>query len=79
MKNEVKEALSISNDLVNRYPWLPSLKEVYANIGEKPPAEFISEIFASTASKQIAERILEIFEAAFNKAKPYSAIVKACE
>ncbi len=66
MNNEVKGALSISNELINRYPWLPSLKESYANIGEKPPAEFISEIFTNTNSTQIAERVLKIFEAAFN-------------
>ena len=44
MNNEVKGALSISNELVNRYPWLPSLKKYYKDIGEKPPAEFIKEM-----------------------------------
>ena len=58
--------MSITNELVNRYPWLPSLKKIYEDIGEKPPAEFISEIFTSTDSIQIAERVLKIFEAAFN-------------
>ncbi|NVM16203.1 MAG: hypothetical protein HWN80_00700 [Candidatus Lokiarchaeota archaeon] len=58
--------MSISNELVNRYPWLPSLKKVYKDIGEKPPAEFISEIFTNADSIRIAERVLKIFEAAFN-------------
>ena len=58
--------MSISNELVNRYPWLPSLKKIYAGIEEKLHAEFISEIFSSTDSVQIAERVLKIFEAGFN-------------
>jgi DNA primase large subunit len=58
--------LSISNELVNRYPWLPSLKRYYNDIGEKPPAEFIAEIFTSPDSHQIAERVLDIFKAAFD-------------
>jgi len=66
LNNEVNTALSISNELVNRYPWLPSLKKIYADIGENPPVEFISEIFNNPNSSQIAERVLKIFEAAFN-------------
>jgi len=66
LNNEVINSLSISNELINRYPWLPSLKTIYKNIGEKPPAEFISEIFANNNSVQIANRVLKIFEAAFN-------------
>ncbi|MFX0011539.1 MAG: hypothetical protein ACFE9R_14595, partial [Candidatus Hermodarchaeota archaeon] len=58
--------MSISNELVNRYPWLPSLKNYYNDIGEKPPAEFIAEIFNSPDSHQIAERVLNIFKAAFD-------------
>ncbi|MFX0075411.1 MAG: hypothetical protein ACFE96_08215 [Candidatus Hermodarchaeota archaeon] len=58
--------MSISNELVNRYPWLPSLKNHYADIGEKPPSDFISDIFSNPNSKEIAERVLRIFEAAFN-------------
>ncbi|MFX1446609.1 MAG: hypothetical protein ACFFCG_00570 [Promethearchaeota archaeon] len=66
MNNEVIGALSISDELINRYPWLPSLKNFYADIGEKLPSEFISEIFTNTNSIEIAERVLNIFEAAFN-------------
>jgi len=66
LKNEVIGALSISDELINRYPWLPSLKNFYEDIGEKPPSEFISEIFGNTNSIEIAERVLKIFEAAFN-------------
>jgi DNA primase large subunit len=58
--------LSISNELVNRYPWLPSLKKIYEDIGEKPPAEFVSDIFTTSDSIQITKRVLKIFEAAFN-------------
>ena len=66
MNNEVIGALSISNELVNRYPWLPSLKKYYAELGEKPPSEFISDIFANPESVQITKRVFKIFEAAFN-------------
>ncbi|MHA2287991.1 MAG: hypothetical protein ACXABG_04310 [Promethearchaeota archaeon] len=58
--------MSVSHELVNRYPWLPSLEKFYANIGEKPPDEFISDIFTHQYGVQIANRVLKIFEAAFN-------------
>jgi len=66
LKSKVREALSIPTDLVNRYPWLPSLKRLYSNIADKLPSEFISDIFSKSDSKQISERILIIFESAFN-------------
>jgi DNA primase large subunit len=66
LKSKVREALSIPTDLVNRYPWLPSLKRLYSDIADKPPSEFISDIFSKSNSKQISERILIIFESAFN-------------
>jgi len=58
--------MSISNELINRYPWLPSLKTFYSDIGDKPPAEFIAEIFSKDLSNEIAERVLIVFETAFN-------------
>jgi len=66
LKSKVREALSIPTDLVNRYPWLPSLKRLYSDIADKPPSEFISDIFSKSNSKQISERVLIIFESAFN-------------
>jgi len=58
--------LSIPTDLVNRYPWLPSLKLQYSDIADKLPSEFISDIFSKGDSKQISDRVLLIFESAFN-------------
>jgi len=58
--------LSIPIDLVNRYPWLPSLKLFYPDLGDKTPSEFISDIFSKSDSKQISDRVLLIFESAFN-------------
>jgi DNA primase large subunit len=58
--------LSISSDLINRYPWLPSLKRFYSDLADKPPSEFIADIFSKSDSKQISERLLLIFESAFN-------------
>jgi len=58
--------LSIPNDLINRYPWLPSLKLHYSDIADKLPSEFITDIFSKSDSKQISERVFTIFESAFN-------------
>ena len=66
LKCRVREALSIPTDLVNRYPWLPSLKVQSSDIADKLPSEFISDIFSNIDSKQISERVLIIFESAFN-------------
>ena len=66
LKCRVGEALSIPTDLVNRYPWLPSLKLQYSDIADKEPSEFISDLFSKGDSKQISERVLLIFEFAFN-------------
>ena len=66
LKCRVREALSIPSDLVNRYPWLPSLKLQYSDIADKLPSEFISDIFSKSDSEQISERVLLIFESAFN-------------
>jgi len=66
LKCRVREVLTIPNDLVNRYPWLPSLKVYYSDIADKLPSEFISDIFSKRDSKQISEHVLIIFESAFN-------------
>ena len=66
LKCRVREALSIPTDLVNRYPWLPSLKVQYSEIADKQPSEFITDIFSRSNTKQISERVRLIFESAFN-------------
>ncbi len=66
IKCRVREALSIPSDLVNRYPWLPSLKLFYPGLGDKSHSEFMSDIFSKSESKKISDRVLLIFESAFN-------------
>ena len=66
LKCRVRKALSIPSDLVNRYPWLPSLKLYYSDIADKLPSEFITDIFNKAESKQISDRVFTIFESAFN-------------
>ncbi|MBY9019789.1 MAG: hypothetical protein KGD67_01945 [Candidatus Lokiarchaeota archaeon] len=58
--------MSIPIELLNRYPWLPSLKIIYSNIDDKSPSEFITDIFSKSNSKQISDRVFTIFESAFN-------------
>ena len=58
--------MSIPIELLNRYPWLPSLKIIYSNIADKTPSEFIIDIFSKDNSKQISERVFTIFESAFS-------------
>ena len=58
--------MSIPIELLNRYPWLPSLKIFYSNIADKTPSEFIIDIFSKSNSKQISDRVFEIFDSAFN-------------
>jgi len=58
--------MSIPNELINRHPWLPSLKASYPGIEEKSYEGFIAEIFSKDISNEIAERVLIVFESAFN-------------
>ena len=58
--------MSIPIDLVNRYPWLPSLKLFYPGLADKLHSEFMSDIFSKSNSKKISDRVLLIFESAFN-------------
>ena len=57
--------MSIRHELVQHYPWLPSLEKLYPDIASKNPNEFISDIFSSNPI-EIQERILAFFKASFN-------------
>ncbi len=57
--------IELQLELLQHYPWLPSLKKIYQDIASKDPSQFISEIFSNEES-QIKERILNLFNAAFN-------------
>ncbi len=57
--------MSIRHELVQHYPWLPSLENLYPDIASKDPNEFISGIFTNNPI-EIQERILAFFKASFN-------------
>ena len=57
--------MSIRHELVQHYPWLPSLENLYPDIASKDPNEFISDIFSNNPL-EIQERILAFFKASFN-------------
>ena len=57
--------MSIRHELVQHYPWLPSLENLYPDIASKNPNEFISDIFSNNPL-EIQERILAFFKASFN-------------
>jgi len=56
---------SISPELVQHYPWLPSLKIIYQDIANQNPLKFIKRVFFNKKSN-LKERILDLFTAAFN-------------
>lgn len=58
--------MEIRKDLVNRYPWLPSLKKYYSEFESLNPVEFISDIFSKKNGEEIYQRVLQIVENAFN-------------
>ncbi len=57
--------MSIRHELVQHYPWLPSLENLYPDIASKDPNEFISDIFSNNP-QEIQERILAFFKASFD-------------
>ena len=57
--------MSIRHELVQHYPWLPSLENLYPDIASKNPNEFISDIFSNNP-QEIQERILAFFKASFD-------------
>lgn len=52
-------------DLINHYPWLPSLKEYYSDIASQTPSNFIDHVFSNEFSEDIKNRIFNLFNAAF--------------
>jgi len=54
--------LNIRIELLNHYPWLPSLKDHYPDLKTEV---FIKELFKKYPKEEIHERILRIFKAAF--------------
>jgi len=64
--------MSISPEIVSRYPWLPSLKKYYSEIASKPPSLFISEVFSEDFGVELKERLLALFKAAFDNLEEIS-------
>ena len=64
--------MSIPTELINHYPWLPSLKKYYSEIASKSPSIFISEIISQDLGSELKERILSLFEAAFENLEEIS-------
>ena len=54
--------MNIRIELVNHYPWLPSLKDHYSDLSAE---DFIKELFNKYPKEEIQKRILTIFKAAF--------------
>jgi DNA primase large subunit len=59
-------------DLLNKYPWLPSLKDYYSEIASKEALEFVSDAFSNEFSEELKERIMGLFNAAFENLETIS-------
>jgi len=61
--------LNIRIELLNHYPWLPSLKDHYADLAAE---DFIKELFNKYPNEEIQARVLSLFEAAFQNIEQVS-------
>jgi len=61
--------LNIRIELLNHYPWLPSLKDHYADLNAQ---DFIKELFRKYPKEEIQKRVLRIFKAAFQNLEQVS-------
>ncbi len=57
--------MSVPLELVQKYPWLPSKKSLYAHLAEKAPQDFVSDAFSKFPKGEIQERVLVLFNSAF--------------
>lgn len=67
--------MNISLELVQHYPWLPSLRIYYSNLGSKHPIDFISEIFDKYPSGELQIRISEFFKSAFEGLEQFNYFI----
>lgn len=63
--------LNIRHELIQHYPWLPSLKKLYPDIASKDPIDFISTIFTNQP-KEIEKRVITLFNTAFENLEQVS-------
>jgi len=65
--------LNIRIELLNHYPWLPSLKDHRADLTAE---DFIKELFTKYPKEEIKKRVLGIFNAAFQNVEQVSRYKK---
>ncbi|MHA1291710.1 MAG: hypothetical protein ACTSQJ_03465 [Promethearchaeota archaeon] len=53
--------MSIRLELIQKYPWLPSLEIFYSEVATLKPQAFISEVFSKYKGGKIQERIINFF------------------
>lgn len=63
--------MGLSLELIQRYPWLPSTKLYYSEVGDKDVVEFISDVFKKYDSGELQVRITEFFKAAFQNLESF--------
>ncbi|TXT62448.1 MAG: DNA primase large subunit PriL [Promethearchaeota archaeon] len=66
----MSEKIDLQIELLQHYPWLPSLKELYHHIASKDPHLFISELFSEKADS-IKQRFLKLFANAFENRESF--------
>lgn len=64
--------MTISDELIRHYPWLPSLKTYYSNVASKDPSEFVVDAFSKGSNGEIQDRVLNLFRAAFENSESVS-------
>lgn len=64
--------MSIPTELVNHYPWLPSIKTYYSEIASKTPTAFISDVFSKGFGDELKQRLLNFFKGAFENLEEVS-------
>ncbi|MBY9007821.1 MAG: hypothetical protein KGD63_13850 [Candidatus Lokiarchaeota archaeon] len=62
---------SILPQLLQQYPWLPSLKDIYRDIALKDPAQFINDIFNNKDYIHIIDRTSKFFRVAFENLEEF--------
>lgn len=69
MSNEIE----LQIELLQKYPWLPSLKEKYRNIASEDPYNFLCKTFSRNGN-ELKKRLLNLFTAAFNNLEQFDNI-----
>jgi hypothetical protein len=65
--------LEISNELIYRYPWLPSINRILSSHAKMEPIDFVKFIFEKYPADIIKTRIMEFFKTAFKNLEEISS------